>query len=355
MSEVRPRILSVGCANPPQVYEQAAMPDLFRVKDPRIRSLFQSSHIRTRHLILPPPGPDGPPKETQGELIEKHRTGVVEVGARAIARCLEPEGLAPADIDYLMCITSSGFLCPGVTAILIKELGFREDCSRVDIVGMGCNAALNGLNPVTAWCIANPGKRALMLCIEVNSAAYVFDETLRTAIVNSLFGDGAAAVLLRADSADAGRLAPEILGFNSHIIPQAIGAMRFDWDSQEGKWSFYLDRDIPYVVGAHAERPVRRLLEEFGLKRRDIRHWLVHSGGKKVIDAIKYNIGITEHDVRHTVSVLRDYGNISSASVLFSYQRLLKEGVVRRGDYGVVMTMGPGSTIETALIRWGKR
>jgi alkylresorcinol/alkylpyrone synthase/polyketide synthase Type III len=79
---------------------------------------------------------------------------------------------------------------------------------------------------------------------------------------------------------------------------------------------------------------------------------LVHSGGKKVIDAIQYNIGITEHDVRHTVSVLQDYGNLSSASVLFSYERLLAEGHVRRGDYAVWMTMGPGSTIETCLTRW---
>ncbi len=105
-------------------------------------------------------------------------------------------------------------------------------------------------------------------------------------------------------------------------------------------------------MGANAEKPVDRLLDAHGLKRRDISHWIVHSGGKKVIDAIKYNIGITEYDVRHTTSVLRDFGNISSGSFLFSYQRLLNEGLVRRGDYGVLMTMGPGSTIETALVRW---
>ena len=346
-----PRILSVGTANPPHVYDQAGMPDMFKVKDPRVRSLFHSSHIRTRHLYLPPPGEDGVPIESQGALIEKHKRGSEEIGTQAILRCLGPMGLGPEDIDYFCCITTSGFLCPGVTARLMKSMGFREDCSRVDVVGMGCNAALNGLNPVAGWCRANPGKRALMLCVEVNSAAYVFDETLRTAIVNSLFGDGAAAMLLcmTNETREGG---PQILGFNSHIIPPAIGAMRFDWNSEEGKWSFFLDRDIPYVVGHHSERPVNRLLEEAGLKRRDIRHWLVHSGGKKVIDAIKYNIGLTEHDVRHTVSVLRDFGNISSASVLFSYKRLLEEGVVREGDYGVLMTMGPGSTIETALLRW---
>jgi predicted naringenin-chalcone synthase len=143
-----------------------------------------------------------------------------------------------------------------------------------------------------------------------------------------------------------------LLGFNSHIITPAIEAMRFDWDSHAGKWSFFLDRDIPYVVGANAEKPVNRLLAAHGLKRRDISHWIVHSGGKKVIDAVKYNIGLSAHDVRHTTSVLRDHGNISSASVLFSYRRLLEEGSICEGDWGIMMTMGPGSTIETALLKW---
>jgi len=128
--------------------------------------------------------------------------------------------------------------------------------------------------------------------------------------------------------------------------------MRYDWDNKQGKFSFFLDPDIPYVVGAHAELVVNRLLSEAGLRRGDISHWLVHSGGKKVIDAIRVNLGLTRHDVRHTTDVLRDYGNLSSGSFLFSYQRLLHEKVARPGDYGVFITMGPGATIETALIQW---
>ncbi len=352
MIDARPRILSVGTANPPRRYLQAELPELFSVDDPRLAGLFHSSHIRSRHLYLPENTGGGVPSESQGELLAKHLRGAMEIGPQAVTRCLEPEGLTPQDIDYLCVITTTGFLAPGLTAHLMKEMGFREDCSRVDVVGMGCNAAMNGLNPVAGWAAANPGRNALMVCVEVCSAAYVFDYTIRTAIVNSLFGDGAAAVLVRADAGDEGRFAPSILGFNSQIITPAIGAMRYDWDDEAKKFSFFLDRDIPYVVGAYAERPVDRLLGAHGLERRHIAHWLVHSGGKKVIDAIQYNVGLREHDVRHTVSVLRDYGNISSASVLFSYQRLLDEGVVQRGDACVWMTMGPGSTIETCLTRW---
>jgi polyketide synthase Type III len=322
------------------------------VKDPRVRSLFTASHIRTRHLDLPPPGPDGPPVEGQGELLARHRAGALDMGGRALTACLARAGLGVEDVDHLCVITTTGFLAPGLSAHLIRALGLREDCSRLDVVGMGCNAGLNGLGPVAAWARAHPGRNAVMLCVEACSAAYVFDGTLRTAIVNSLFGDGAAAILVRADGRDEPAFAPALHGFASHIIPQAIDAMRYDWDEAQGKFSFYLDRDVPYVVGAHAETPVRKLLAAHRLPQRAIAHWVVHSGGKKVVDAIKYNLGLSAWDVRHTSSVLRDFGNLSSGSFLFSLERLHAEGRVRRGDWGVLMTMGPGSTIETALVRW---
>jgi polyketide synthase Type III len=222
-------------------------------------------------------------------------------------------------------------------------------------VGMGCNAGLNALSISAAWSAAHPGQLAVLLCSEACSAAYVFDSTLRTAVVNSLFGDGAAAIALIAGPGSGALPTPEgprILSFASHIVTEALDAMRYDWDSAQGKFSFFLDPGIPYVVGAHAELVVDRLLSGTGLRRSDIRHWLVHSGGKKVIDAIRVNLGLTRHDLRHTTGVLRDYGNLSSSSFLFSYDRLLREGVTSPGDYGVLMTMGPGSTLETALIQW---
>jgi predicted naringenin-chalcone synthase len=221
---------------------------------------------------------------------------------------------------------------------------------------MGCNAGLNALGVTAAWSAAHPGQLAVLLCAEACSAAYVFDSTMRTAVVNSLFGDGAAAIVLTGGDGDDRVLpppeGPRILSFASHIITDAVGAMRYDWDDSQGKFSFYLDPDIPYVVGAHAELVVGRLLAGAGLRRSDVSHWLVHSGGKKVIDAIRVNLGLTRHDVRHTIGVLSDYGNLSSGSFLFSYERLLRERVTQPGDYGVLMTMGPGSTIETALIQW---
>jgi predicted naringenin-chalcone synthase len=146
----------------------------------------------------------------------------------------------------------------------------------------------DALGVSSAWSAAHPGQLSVLLCAEARSAAYVLDSTMRTAVVNSLFGDGAVAVVLMT----------------------------------------------------------------CGPRRSDISHWLVHSGGRKVIDAERVNRGLTRHDVRHTTGVLRDYGNLSSGSFLFSYERLLSEDIPRSGDYGVLMTTGPGSTIETALIQW---
>lgn len=344
-------LLSVGTANPPQRYTQRDLLDRFGVSDAKVAAIFANSHIDYRHLSLP----DGEPNaETQGELLERHRAGALDMGVRAVARCLDAAGLGVRDIDYLCCVTTTGFLCPGISALLTKELGLRSDVSRSDIVGMGCNAGLNALNPVAAWSSANPGRYALMLCVEVCSAAYVWDGSMRTAVVNSLFGDGAAAVLVgtRAPGALAGRPLPRVLGFTSRVLTDDLGAMRFDWDHAQAKYSFYLDPHIPYVIGANVAEPLLRLLGGHGLRPDDIDHWVVHSGGKKVIDGIKYNLDLTDHDLRHTRSVLRDHGNLSSGSFLFSYDRLLAEGNVKTGDYGVMITMGPGTTIETALVRW---
>jgi alkylresorcinol/alkylpyrone synthase/polyketide synthase Type III len=144
------------------------------------------------------------------------------------------------------------------------------------------------------------------------------------------------------------------LDFESFCIPEQWGAMRFDWNEDAGKWSFYLSRDIPYVVGFNVREPLERLLERNGLDVSAIKHWVLHTGGGAVIESVKLGLGLDEHDVRHTRSVLRDYGNISSGSFLVSLERLLAEGCAEPGDWGVMITMGPGAQIEAALMQFGE-
>lgn len=352
------RIIAVGTATPETAYTQRELLEILDVRDARIRNVYLNSAIERRFLTLPPAGEDGVrAMETTGQLLAKHKAQGISMGTRAVQDCLKQAGADLSDVRYLCCVTSTGFLTPGFSALLIRELGLDRHTSRADIVGMGCNAGLNSLNVVAGWARSHPGELAVMVCVEACSAAYVFDGTMRTSVVNSLFGDGSAAIALVAggeseEDTTSHRPVPRIIDFTSCIIPEAVDAMRYDWDPTQNGFSFYLDPDIPYVVGAHARMTVDRLLGRSGLRQDDIAHWLVHSGGKKVIDAVGVNLGLTRYDLRHTIGVLRDYGNLSSGSFLFSYERLLQEAAVRPGEYGVLMTMGPGSTIETALVRW---
>jgi predicted naringenin-chalcone synthase len=350
-------IAAVGSAFPETAYSQDEIGALLGLDNHVVRKLLQAPHIQKRHLYLPPEDPrtGRALPESAADLHAKFRTGALEIGAHAIHAALGAVSLSPADVGYLLCVTSTGFLVPGLSSLFSRELGFARDLVRADVVGMGCNAGLNGLNPLAQWIETHPGKVALLVCCEINSAMYVLDETPRTGIVNSLFGDGAAAAVLTTDGVGplSGRPSPRIIDFESYCIPEQWAAMRFDWNDDAGRWSFYLDREIPYVIGFNIRRPLTSLLARNGLDFSAVRHWVLHTGGGAVIDSVKLSLGLEEHDVRHTRSVLRDYGNISSGSFLVSLERLLAQGGGSDGDLGVMVTMGPGAQIETALFQFG--
>jgi polyketide synthase Type III len=353
-------IASVGSAFPDRSYAQDEIGALLGLENRVVQKLLRSPHIQRRHLYLPEPDPQTgrARSESPAELHAKFRKGALEIGSRAIRNALDVASLSPSDVDYLLCVTSTGFMVPGLSSLFSRELAFNRNLLRADVVGMGCNAGLNGMNPLVQWVRNHPGRAALLVCCEINSAMYVVDETPRTGIVNSLFGDGAAAVVLTgyygngAGPAPSSRT-PRVVDFESFCIPEQWAAMRFDWSATAGKWSFYVDRDIPYVIGSNIREPVEALLKRNRLDLSAVRHWIVHTGGGLVIESVRRGLGLDDHDVRHTRSVLRDYGNISSGSFLVSLQRLLAEGCVSEGDRGVMVTMGPGAQIETALLDFG--
>jgi 3,5-dihydroxyphenylacetyl-CoA synthase len=354
-------IASVGSAFPDRCYSQEEIGTLLGLENRAVKKLLRAPHIRKRHLYLPEKdartGRAFP--ESAADLHAKFREGALEIGSRAIRNALDAASLSTADVDYMLCVTSSGFMVPGLSALFSRELGFDRNLIRADVVGMGCNAGLNGLNPLVQWVRNHPGRVALLVCCEINSAMYVVDDTARSGIVNSLFGDGAAAAVLTSYAGNGTGLprsgpVPYVIDFESFCIPEQWAAMRFDWNDNAGKWSFYLDRDIPYVIGFNIGEPLDSLLERNGLDVSAIKHWVLHTGGGAVIDSVKLSLGLEEHDVRHTRSVLRDYGNISSGSFLVSLERLLAEGSASAGDRGVMVTMGPGAQIETALLEFGE-
>ena len=361
LRERAPAIASVGSAFPDTAYSQEEVGALLGLENKVVKKLLRAPHIRKRHLYLPEQDPrTGRARpESAADLHTKFREGALDIGSRAIGNALDAASLSASDVDYILCVTSSGFMVPGLSALFTRELGFDPRVRRADLVGMGCNAGLNGLNPLVQWVRNHPGRVALLVCCEINSAMYVVDDTVRTGIVNSLFGDGAAAAVLTSNPEIAGGRrptspAPSVLDFESYCIPEQWAAMRFDWNDDAGRWSFFLDRDIPYVIGFNIREPLERLLERHGLDLSDIKHWVLHTGGGAVIESVKLSLGLDEHDVRHTRSVLRDYGNISSGSFLVSLERLLAERSVAPGDRGVMITMGPGAQIEAALLQFGE-
>jgi predicted naringenin-chalcone synthase len=348
MNTQGPKLLSVSVANPGQSYTQEEVFDILDVKDLKIKRIFTNSHIKTRNLCFSEADNGNTIEEENSlDLWNKHKKYAIETGEKAIREALKSINLEAKDIDYIACVTSTGFLCPGLSAHLIKRIGFRQNIHRIDIVGMGCNAGLNGMQPVVNYCKQNPGKYGLLVCSEVCSAAYVKDETISKSVVNSLFGDGSVAAIFSDNQDSNDIVGAQILGFESYIIPDHIDAMRFDYNGD--KYAFYLDKQIPYVLGNNIEKPVKTLLDRYNLKIRDIDHWILHSGGKKVIDSIKYNLNITEHDVRHTKKVLENFGNLSSCAFLFSSKNLIDEKIAKEGENIFIITMGPGTTIECCI------
>jgi predicted naringenin-chalcone synthase len=343
-------MVSVGTARPPARFLQDQIATLLNVPDGLGRRFFTGGGIDARHLFMTATIDGALPEESQEELLQRHRRGSLELGREALESCLRSAGKRNADIDFLCCVSSTGFMLPGLSAMYLRHLGFRPDCHRNDIVGMGCNAALNALNTAASWAATHAGHPAVVVCCEVNSAIHVRDDRIVTSLVNSLFGDGCGALFVSTD--DDVTAGPEILGFSSYVVADAWRAISYHWSPAHHKFELYLDKKIPNVLGAYSPTPISALLERFSLHRRDIKHWLIHAGGKKVIEAVADANGLTEYDVRHATNVLRCVGNLGSATVLFSYEELLKEGTAARGDYGVMVTMGPGATIETALLRW---
>ncbi len=357
----------MGCAVafPDQSYSQQEIAKIFGIKNKVVHKLMNSGHIKKRYLYLPPVDTETQvlPYESPVELHAKFHKGIRDIGVRATEAALKSAGISAQDVNHFIAVTSSGFAVPGVSSIVSKSLNMRQNLYRLDIVGMGCNAGMNALQTATNYIAQNPTKIAVILCCEINSASYVKDETIRTGIVNSLFGDGAVAIVLKGTNVNtSSKIKMEhglyadslmnILDFESYIIPEQSEAMRYDWNLEQNKWSFYLSKDIPFVVGQNMVHPVRSLLKRHKLDTNDIKHWVLHTGGGAVIKGAQESLGLNDYQVRHTTSVLRDYGNLSSGSFLVSLNRLYEEQTIQNGDLGVLIAMGPGANIEVCLVKW---
>lgn len=344
-----PRILGIGTANPAYRYSQR---DIYEFsaryvetyRNPRIEHVFMNSDIDYRHLAfnINTITPD----ETADEMHARFEENSVRIGEEAIHRCLANAGLDAQDVDYIIAVSCTGYLCPGLSALLIRRMGMRNNLQRADLIGMGCAGAMPGLQRAYDYVMAYPGRKALVLTVEICSACYYVDDSLETVVGNAICGDGAAAVVVGAGEGSG----PAIRGFETLLEPSFIHTVGFQFRS--GKLRIVLSKDIRDAAGGLAARVIDTLLRQNDLAQDQIAHWIIHSGGRKVIDSIKNDVGLTEEQLHHSRCTLRNFGNMSSPTVLFVLQEIMRHAHPTPGDLGVMLAMGPGLAIEAGLVEW---
>ena len=344
MQNPEPRILAVATAVPPRRFTQEEVLQLAGYSSPAARRIFLNSDIDYRHLYIRPS--DKVPNEDSDELHHRYKEGAVLLARQAAEDCLAKAGLAAQEIDCLLVCSSTGYLCPDLATILFKEMQLSPRVQRGTLLGLGCAGALPLLQRGVDHALAYPEHRVLLIAVEICSAAYFLDDTLETVVGNAICSDGAAACLLTG----AANVGPRITSFATVLDPNCQSSVGFA--QRQGKLRIILSPHIRELAPPIIDRVLDELLLPRGLRRSDIRFWCLHPGGRKVIDHVQQALGLSDEDIAVSRQVLRNYGNMSSATVLFVLEEMARSGRPRPGDRGVLVALGPGFAAEAALLEW---
>jgi alkylresorcinol/alkylpyrone synthase len=273
------------------------------------------------------------------------------VGEAAIRAGLAAAGLAPRDVDHLWFVTVTGISTPSLDAKLVNRLGLKPSVKRTPIFGLGCLAGAAGLARASDALRAFPGEVGVLVSIELCSLTLQRDDASVTNLVaTGLFGDGAAAVVVAGGERASGAPAPRIVATRSVFYPDTEWVM--GWDVVDTGFKVVLSAKVPEVIEARVGGDVDAFLAEHGLARGDVRHWVAHTGGPKVIEAFRRALGLPAEALERSWRSLREVGNLSSASVLFVLGDFLDARDARPGDVGLLAAMGPGFSAELLLLKW---
>jgi len=350
-----PEISAVGLALPPNYLEQEVLTAALREhwtrkygNSRRLDEFHRAVRVNGRHLALPMS--EYPALDTFAKSNQAWGKAAVEVGAAAVRGALSKAGLAPADIDHFFFVTVTGISTPSIDTTIINRLGMRPAVKRTPIFGLGCVAGAAGIARASDYVRAFPGHNALLLSVELCSLTLQHDDfSPANLIASGLFGDGAAAVVIAgADRPATG--GPRIIATRSVLYPNTERLM--GWDIVDSGFKVILSPRVPEVVEKNLGADVDSLLAEHGLERGAIRHWIAHTGGPRVLEAIESALDLPCDALERSWRSLHDIGNLSSASVLFVLADLLAAGQAKPGEYGLLMAMGPGFCSELVLLRW---
>lgn len=284
----------------------------------------------------------------QDQIIERYNTQAPKLAAKAVLKALEKASLNKESLAYLATASCTGYLCPGLSSYIIEKVGLRSDITAIDIQGMGCGAALPTLSSAEQFISSNRQiAYSIINCTELCSSAIYWESDLGLILSNSIFGDGSASVVLTNDPAAAG---PEILDYASVTFPDKRDELRFT--IKQGKLRNLLASTVPEIAAKGVKKVVEDLLKRNNLKKSAIRFWALHTGGRKVLSVIAEKMGLSAEDIHFSVETLRDYGNMSSPSVLFALEKILASNLPQTGDYGILLSFGAGFSCYGMLVKW---
>lgn len=325
-----------------------------------IRHVFHRSGIERRYSVVPDFTGTG-----EAELFRRTEAGtLVRPSTRermqAFGRHASPmatelagrlvdgtAGFGPEDVTHVITVSCTGFQNPGPDWNIVTELGLPPGVERYNLGFMGCYAALPALRMARQFCLARPEAVVLVVCLELCSLHMQMDSSPDAILGNALFSDGAAAALVSARPPAEDAAALVLNGFGSAMAPE--GRREMAWEIGNLGFHLMLSSYVPDVIGANIGRITEGLLGPQGLVPGDIDLWAVHPGGKAILDRVAGALALDPGQIADSRAVLRDFGNMSSATILFVLRRMLEEAGERRRSI-TAMAFGPGLTIESALL-----
>lgn len=359
-------ITSFGLANPAHRISQSVIADFMvaamQMDDHearKLRAVYRASGIETRYSVLEDysradnftfytntPGLE--PFPTTGQRMELYRRHAADLSETAARQCLARRKDVHADqITHLIVVSCTGMYAPGLDIDLIIRLGLRTNIKRTCINFMGCYAAFNALKLASSFCDADAGARVLIVCTELCSIHFQKGKTEDNIIANALFGDGSAAVLVDGKPAKGVNLQP--VSFYCDLARN--GEKDMAWSVGDAGFEMKLSSYVPEIIRTGIRDLTTKLLEGNGTSLEDIAYYAIHPGGRKILEVIEGELGMTNKQNENAYRVLKEFGNMSSATVLFVLADVWKNlNGVDSNRKIMSFAFGPGLTMESMLL-----
>lgn len=352
MTSPRAQILSLATAVPSHVLVQsdvaAAARALFSHRYDefdRLSRVFETAGIRKRHAVKPIDWYVEP--RSWPERTDAYLKGGQELFVAAAERALDEAGLLAREVDVVVTVSSTGIATPSLEARALVRMGFRSNVVRVPVFGLGCAGGVSGLAVAARLAEARPGTTVLFVTVELCTLSFRLDKLTKASVVaTALFGDGAAACVLRAGDAEGVGAFAEVEATGDHTWPDTLDIM--GWEVEETGFGVVFARAIPPFAAAHVGPVVDTLLEQWGMRAVEVDRYVCHAGGTKVITALETALRVEQGGLDHEREILAEYGNMSAPTVLFVLDRVRRAGLPRRS---VMTAMGPGFTASCAALR----